>query len=898
MTDVAISYASSRRLEALDVATRLRAAGRSVWMDDQSEADTSLSSIGVPVGLPHWSVISKAIDDAIVLLVLDSPEWRASSYCWDEHAHAMERGKRIAVVELEPADLAGAPAATWPVAGIEGPGGLLERFDDDLDVVLAHDRLLQASMAADRRTRRSSARLLGDVRAVEHASPSAGVTVTEPMAEFAATVVEAARRRRATRAAMTTALVVAVVVLTAVALVARSAGLDDRRAAEGDAARQESLALSSDARRAETTPDQQRLADAALKRARTTEAVAAERSVSSASAGLRRFRHPLGPAYTVEITDGGDTVVLGTGDSQVGQGLSRMDLATGEVSRRILVQSSAVPWMTDIAPDGSWAVFASPSRSDLSVVSLDTAKQDHLLSEFSAFTVAADGSLWWAEPDGSIHRMADVARPDERQDIGRVDGHVTALVIDDDGAGLAAMLDGDAALRLAVTTSSGTSRLDVVDRFSLFPDVPRGYGADDGDAEFAPDLLLQCGSSLVAYRGSTWSAVTTGGIERDEYRNPKTFASSSWAPGPGCVGDAAVSIMLRPPAQTAPEGVPVPVGLERDADGTGMYPFGSDRSGEHLVVARASGIVDVFTLAAQPSEEPWGDAVLTVPLSGGEVVVTKDDEIWWRDSDRRRKKVGELPSSPQISIGLGIPVGDRGVLGTDDGIVVVDRTGVLSSRALAVAPTAAVSDGDGVIVAAGQDLVTITDLNDLERARTVTVGSLEDHEAIWGVATTGGDVVYITTSIGRVLRIDLADGSLEDEADVGPGLSPVGIVATTTGGSPRIVTYGADGIVRSFDRSLQLVDAAAQPGTGQYLALAPDGSRVLAGTEDGRLFLLDPETLQEEQPLTDGVLLPWGYRFSADGSRVVGVRVLRTGADGEGEITWRSRIQEFPLRTS
>ncbi|MFN8018033.1 MAG: TIR domain-containing protein [Acidimicrobiales bacterium] len=897
MTDIAISYASSRRAEALEVAAQLRAAGRTVWMDDQSETDHSLASIGVPVGLPHWSVISGAIDDALVLLVLDGPEWRASSYCRDEHAHALARGKRVAVVPLEPIDHGddtGAPLATWPVTGLDGPGGLLERFDEDLDVVLAHDRLLQASLSDDSPSRRANARLVRDVRLVEQVQPSAGITVTESLASFAATVTQAARRRRTVRGALASILVVAVVSLTAMALLARSAGIAARESARRDAARQASLALAADARRAETTLDQEHLAAEAVTQARTQEALAAQRSAATAAAGLRRYRHHLGAPYTVDMTDDGRFVILGTGDNQLGQGLARLDLRTGEASPRILFDGSAIPWMTKIAPDGSWAVFATPSRSDLWVVSLITAKQKHLINGFSAFTIGADGSLWWSEPDGQIHRMSNVFEPDGQEDVGRLPGHVTAMSLAASDHELAILQDDGHLTRLKVTRSSGHRKLDVVDEHSLFQGVANGFGTDDRDATFAPDLLLTCGSSVVAYRGNTWAALTPSGIEHDEYQNPSSLASSVVAPGPACVGDAAVSVLLRPPPETAPSDAPLPVGLERDNDGTGLYPFGSDRSGEHLVVARADGIVDVFTLRDQPTEEPWDAAVLTLPLPGGEVVATKDDELWWRDEQHHRTRIGSLASSPQLSLGLAVQVGDLGALGTEQGITVVGRSGVKATLDLPTAPTALTRAGAGIVIAAGHDLTQVKDLAEVDKATTKPVKGLARHEAIWGVANAGGRT-YVTTNTGRVLAINPADGSIVADAEAGPSLSPIGVVAIRQGDRIRVITYGADGIVRSFDRSLEETSSMAQPGTGRFLAVSRDGRRLLAGTINGALFILDSATLQVEQHLADDVLLPWGYGFSNDSGSVVGVRVLRTAADEAGEISWRDRIQEFPL---
>lgn len=882
MADVFICYASTERAGAVAVARRLREAGLLVWMDDLTDADASLASIGVPVGQDHWAVISQAIDDALVVLVLDSDAWRSSEYCRRELAHAEGRGKRIAVVPLRPPTAPGAPRPTWPVAGLED---LVRRFAEDLDTVSAHGRVLHAALrqAPDRPVR---ARHVADVRRVLTAGPAVGIALTAEMSEFARRALRDARRRRRARGGIGGIVVVTVAVLAVIALVARSAALGDRADARDEADRQASLELATDSRGAETTLDRESFASQALDRSRTNEAMAASRAIDAEARGLRRFRQDDGPVYTAALVDGGRAVVIGTGTRRTGLGLARLDLDTGEVTRRVLLETSALPTMTAVAPDGRWAVYASPALDSLSLVRLDDATTDLLLDGFSAFTIDQAGALWVAG-QGAVRRIDDVEDPSRSEVVAELDEHLTAIDVDVDGAGFTAMTDEADLLRF----DRRDGAFDLTDRTALFPDGPTGYGADDVDRDYAVDRLLVCGPYVVVHRGTTWAAATPDGVVRSDVSDPSLFGEYGLAAG--CMGDAALSLYLRPPLQTVPDDAPMPVGLVRDEDGFGSYAFASDPERRHLVVARPDGVVDVYDLDRHPTEVSWERAFAAAPVGDGVVAMTVDLELWWRGPDGATRRIGDLPGFADGVRPLAL--GGRAVFATANGLALVTERGLDASITLGVQPTALVATGDELLVATDDGIVHLADVEGLEgdvdmTDEVVKVDGLEEDEAIRAVAPLpdGGSVA--TTNLGRLVVV-ADDGEVERAGEGGPALAPVG-VAVVDG---RIITYGTDGVIRELGRDLQVRQAELLPGSGRSLTASADGRALLATTVDGRLLVIDPASLLEVQSLASDIESGPLFQFSPDGGSVVGMELASTGEDETGEIRWDNRLQTYPL---
>lgn len=892
LSDVAISYASAQREVANDILRRLEVAGRSVWIDELSRSGAAVSDINVPVGQQHWTVIAQALDDALLVLILDSPDWRRSEYCRREYAHAIARGKRVSVVSVAPRDEAdGPPLATFPVTGLDD---LIERFDKSIDVVRAHDRLLRASLARRPDGRRKVwspiSRLVGDIERVSLAREGAGIRITDELRQFSSVVQACARRRRNVLTGSGAGLVGVVILLTVVALVARAAGIDARRRAVHSAAEQSSLRLAQESNAAETTADRLAKAQQAVAASPTPAAVAAARTATSEAAGLQRLQPIFSSAYAMGLSDDTSTLVLGAGDTSAGFGLQRVDLRTGTVSSRIDLDTSTMAWMTAVGPDASWAVFADPRLTRLSLVVLGTGQVRSLVDSFSAFTVDNGGALWWVAPDLKIHRMADVHDPKSAQLVATADGHVTALSVDSDGRSFSALLATGDLVRFDGARA--------VERTALLTGLPTGYGADDRTRSFAPDLLLHCGSSYVAFRAGAWAAATNTGIVRSSYGVTSLGSQASALNAPSCVGDSAARISIRPPLEVMPASGWIPVGVERDDDGAGRYVFATDRSGAHLAVARPSGSVDVFTLAHRPRQTPVGAGYFVVPLGAGSVVIDQSGAVSLRLPDGSSRSLGTLGRiNDQVQPAV---VGKRLLVATGGGLALVDDSGIVGTSALKSTTRFLARQGDGVILATDNALIPIADLDHLDGLdrRAVVVQGLKDNESIQGAAVGAeGQQVFIATNFGRILVVDERSGAVLRSREVSPALTPLRIVtAPGARGSTRVVSYGGDGAVKEFTAALDPVHAAPLPGQARILEVAPDGSSILAANTDGRIVLLERDSLRVVQELATGRASTGGYHFTADSRTVVGTFLKRfTDSSMPGGFRYDDQVEEIPI---
>lgn len=89
MADIFVSYSRLDQSEVLPFVARLRDVGLTVWLD-QSD---------IPASVPWREEITQAIRSAAVFVVADSPHWRASTSCKEEHVVATGLSKTRVFVE-------------------------------------------------------------------------------------------------------------------------------------------------------------------------------------------------------------------------------------------------------------------------------------------------------------------------------------------------------------------------------------------------------------------------------------------------------------------------------------------------------------------------------------------------------------------------------------------------------------------------------------------------------------------------------------------------------------------------------------------------------------------------------------------------------------------------------
>lgn len=896
MSDVAVSYSSAQRSEALALAKRLRDAGLSVWLDDQSEVDSSLAAIGVPTGQQYWAVIESAIDAAAALLVLDTPEWRSSVICRREHSHAYERGKRIAVIPLSHAGSAedgDAPSATWPVSDLED---FVNRFHEHLEHVRAHTRLLLASLGESgtgrsRRSRRlrSTARLARDVAAVLSLPAASGARATAEMMSFARGVLQATRRARLAASAAALLLVGIAATFAVVAVSARAASIDGRREAVRSEATQQSLQLALAAQQAPTSHRQRALAAAALASASTDEAWAADRRVSAAASSRVRLRPQEAAYHAAALSDDAQTLVLGVGMRPENRRLLQIDIRTGQVRSDVAADVSPRAAMMVISPEGDAAVAANDDQDTLVHVDFGVARARPLrISGFTAFAMDGSGALWWSDRDGRVQRLPDLAHPADTAVVVETHDAVTALTVDADGSGFDVILaNGDAVRYEAPRRQLGSGFIET-SRARLFNGHGPGTSADDAEADAGVDQVLRCGSNLIAFRGGS-PALTGPGGTRQATQGSSFHTGTSGMYTPGCIGDAAVWIALRGSAHVEPADHFIPARLADPADGAGPFRFASNRNQTHLVVARPSGYVDVISLNDAPRLYSAPEAMLVLPFA-------EDD--WRVDFSgvvrRNGVEVAAL-AAPPVAV-TPIIVGDTAVIATTDGLALVRRSGASVEVPLGEEVTGIEAVPQrGVVVTTHDKIVVIADIAMVEVPSTVAIDAIASPEAVSDLAVDDAGGAYVTTNFGRLIALDTDDGAVKAHEVVAPALSEIAVVAADIGGQIAVLVYGADGVLREFNEDLETQRAVSLPGSGRSLLLSPDRRLILVGTTQGHIKLLDTSSLEVIGDLAEQRLHSRSYVFSPDGRHVVGVHINRSATDDARPYEWRNQIEEIPL---
>ena len=95
MADIAISYSHLDELFAGHVRQAFTRLGVTVWMDEAEQGTGGAEGIALPWGQAHWDVITTEFAAADVVVVIDTPNWRASKYCQDEYRFLLEWGMAV-----------------------------------------------------------------------------------------------------------------------------------------------------------------------------------------------------------------------------------------------------------------------------------------------------------------------------------------------------------------------------------------------------------------------------------------------------------------------------------------------------------------------------------------------------------------------------------------------------------------------------------------------------------------------------------------------------------------------------------------------------------------------------------------------------------------------------------
>jgi hypothetical protein len=905
MSDVAISYSSLQRPAALRFAGQLRAAGCTVWLDDAAEVKDSLSAVGVPPGQPHWSTIARAIDDALVLLVLDCPEWRASSYCSREYAHARARGKPVAVIPVGAPSSAltdCAPVATWEVDDIEG---LAEGIRTEGQLLSAHARLLRGHLNDDRGSntqrlwRLPLARLVADAEKVLGSSDHhTGIEITDEIVAFSGRVQRAHRRRQRAVIAVGSAALVLIAALASAALVARSSALESERAATEAAATQQSLQVAAEALRAESTAAAQELASQALQLAPTDVAVAASRQIAADAVARRRLRLDE-PVAAVAISDDGTVAVFGVSHRSSGHQLVVIDVERGVETVRMEVPEGFHGRFLELLPDAEQLVFVGSDTGALLVADLTSGSfRSAQVDDFTALALDGQGGLWWTTQEGRILRSPSPNRVSDAVEIAAVGARPTAIAVHASEAGFDVLLEGEQALvfERQLGTDERADYRPVSER-RLFEDFEVGVPLSDRAATVAPDRLMRCGKSLVAIRaGRAAVATPTETFPVVGPASSSLLMRGTHLTGHACVADAVVAVQFRGRPKILPEHHWVPPELLVPSEAAGASVLATSRSGEHLVFSRASGLIDIIRLSATSRSVPVDSAFVVAPLENLLLLIDHDGGVrsFTPDGDPHRE-LGRLASPPRPSRPL--LLGSAAVLGTRTGIALLDANGIRAELDLGSEIDWVQRYGDAGVIAAGpRSLFVIEDVNEPANPVAVELQDVEDTEHFLALAVGPHGIAYLATNLGRLLSVDVEEGRVKRSVNSTPALAETGLaVLLDHPDGLRVVTHGNDSILRVFDPELELLEHVLTSGSGRTLQPAPDGQTILAGTVQGHILLLDALTLETIQRLAMDRFHARSYLFSKSGERVYGIELVQPSSTDSGGA---NRLDVLPVRQS
>jgi len=396
MADVGISYSHRDDAAAARVRQAFTSRGVSVWMDESgTDADLGAAGITLPWGQSHWEVITNEFAAADVIVVIDTSNWRESTYCQDEYKFVRHWGKWIEFIDpTEDSEEFDARIAAI-AALLDGRG----------PVTGAHTRMVQ--LARTRGTGPAKSRLERlisregerDALAVLTAEQSSsGLTITPEIAAVAAGVVAQANavKRRLSQIATTAIAILAVLAIAGVA------GMFFARAGERTAAAASARAQSLDfANRSLHESDTLKALSLAQQAGAADNTRTSADAISIATANDVRLRTLiLGPEEYYGANLAAHAPIL------VGSTLEKLvvvDTDSGTRRRSIDVPDSIQLGTVAVSSDGNTAAFVTRGARFLHLVDLNTG-QTIIDGEgsVSALTTGDGDDLWWSNDGGEL----------------------------------------------------------------------------------------------------------------------------------------------------------------------------------------------------------------------------------------------------------------------------------------------------------------------------------------------------------------------------------------------------------------------------------------------------------------------------------------------------------------
>jgi hypothetical protein len=388
MVDVGISYSHRDTTAAVALRAACIQAGLSVWMDDPGSGGEAAGDLGIPIGRAHWDVIEREFAEAIVIMALDTPSWRASDYCQREYQRCEELGKWIVHTSQDEAPSAALAAA--------------RQIEDQKPLLLAHARLAERVVAADSRAtwlQRWFGQAIGaDAQTLLSTDLArTGLSITEPIRKVAANDVRMAQQARRR---LRTVSVTVVAVLATLAIGAGVAwGLASVFSAHALVSAKHAEAIALAAQSAKETDTLTAIAQARRAVALDPEGPGVA-ALAAAQVSDKRLRTLVLPPD--QYVGGAWAAATPTVLAYTELSVTPVNADTGAVGKRVSVKNTIYPGLFVAGPDGKTAVYVD-FNDRLNWLNLVTGAS-RLLGpvDITSIDLSNDGLLWWGSASATL----------------------------------------------------------------------------------------------------------------------------------------------------------------------------------------------------------------------------------------------------------------------------------------------------------------------------------------------------------------------------------------------------------------------------------------------------------------------------------------------------------------
>jgi len=250
------------------------------------------------------------------------------------------------------------------------------------------------------------------------------------------------------------------------------------------------------------------------------------------------------------------------------------------------------------------------------------------------------------------------------------------------------------------------------------------------------------------------------------------------------------------------------------------------------------------------SPERLGDGAGQLLAGGSSVLLTGVDGVVVREVDGDEETV--------VSDGAGgaLAVGDRILVGRDDEAVLLDpgSDDVIASAPFSTAGAAPVAVGDAVLLPGGE--APTWTLIDGTAGTATEVPELEGLTPAFNGRPSRW-VPFQDAEAGRVLGVDLEDGSVETVLELEEGEQLVGLPAVADAGPAALVSVDDEDGTRGVVLDLDTGDAEELGRAVQGATFSPDGTQLAWSVgEEAELRVAPVDDLGAAEVVGEGIALP------------------------------------------